>query len=80
MIWWHWSSLRLWNLLPDPLLRPGSVEVMHRGVEHTVELLLMQDEQMIEALMPHTPQKAFTDGIGSRGVKGCLEELEVQRF
>jgi len=53
--WWHWSSLRLWNLLPDPLMRPGSVEVMHRGVEHTMELLLMQDEQMIEALMPHTP-------------------------
>jgi hypothetical protein len=39
----------------------------------------MQDEQMIEALMPHTPQKAFTAGIRSRGVKGSLEELDGAR-
>ena len=33
-------------------MRPGSVEVMYIRVEHAVELLLMQDEQMIEAFTP----------------------------
>jgi hypothetical protein len=35
-------------------LRPGSVEVVRIRVEHAVELLLMEDEQMIEALTPDT--------------------------
>ena len=44
-------------------MRPGLVEVLNVGVEHAVELLLMQDEQMIETLSTDTPQKPFTDGI-----------------
>jgi len=56
---------------------PGSVEVGHIGIEHALELLLLQDEQMIEALTSHTSQEAFTDGIGSRGVIGRFENLDA---
>jgi hypothetical protein len=49
-------------------LRPGSVEVVHIRVEHAVELLLMQDEQMIEALTPYTAEEPLTNGIRARGV------------
>jgi hypothetical protein len=57
----------------------GSITVVHRGVEHPVELLLLQDEQVIETLAPYTAEKAFTDGIGSRGViRGC-EHLDATR-
>ena len=40
-------------------------------------LLLMQDEQVIEALTSHTAQEALTDGISSWRVVGCFEDLDA---
>jgi hypothetical protein len=71
--------MRFGNLLFDPLMWSGSIEVLDIGVEDTVELFLMQDEQMIEAFTSDTPQKAFTDGIGSRGVIRRFENLDSTR-
>ncbi len=43
-------------------------------------LLLMQDEQVIEALTSHTAQEALPDGIGAWSViRGC-ENLDVARL
>ena len=55
----------------------GSVEIVSIRVEHAVELLLMQDEQMIKVLTSHTAQEPLTDGISSRGVIGGFENLDV---
>jgi hypothetical protein len=52
---------------------PGSIEVLNVGVQHAVELLLMQDKQIIETFAPHTQEKPFTDGIRSRGLIRCGE-------
>jgi hypothetical protein len=71
--------MRFGNLLFDPLMWSGSIEVLDIGVEDTVELLLMQDEQMIEAFTSYTPQEAFTDRIGSRGVIRRFENLDSTR-
>src|SRR5215469_11452647 len=71
------SSFPLRNLLPHPLMRPYLVEIGHIGMEHTVELPLLQDEQVIEALASHTAQEALTDGIGSRRVVGRFEDLDA---
>ena len=71
--------MRFGNLLFDPLMWSGSIEVLDIGVEHPLELHLMQDEQMVEALPAHTSQKAFTDGIRSRGVIRCCENLDATR-
>ncbi len=71
--------MRFWNLLLDPLMWSGSIEVLDIGVEHPLELHLMQDEHMVEALPAHTSQKAFTDGIRSRGVIRCCENLDATR-
>jgi hypothetical protein len=57
----------------------GSVEGVDIGIEHPVELLLLQDEQMIEAFTPHASQKALADGIGSRGVIRYIEHLDATR-
>ncbi len=62
-IWWQWLSWWLQNLLLDALMRPCSVKVHHICVEHTLELLLMQDEQMIETLPSHTTEEALTDQL-----------------
>jgi hypothetical protein len=43
-------------------------------------LLLMEDEQMIEALTSHTAKEAFIDGIRPRGVIRSFENLDVTRL
>jgi hypothetical protein len=45
-----------------------------------MELLLMQDEQVVETLSPHTSEKPFTDGIRSRGVIRSLKNFKVTRL
>ena len=47
----------------------GSSLVEIHGIlfEKTVELPLLQDQEVIQAFSPHTPQKAFANGIGLRG-------------
>ena len=49
-------------------MRSGSVEVVYIGIEDALELPLMQDQQVIEALTPDTAEEALTDSIGTRGV------------
>ena len=61
-------------------LRPGSVEVVHIGVEHALELLLMQDEQMVEALTSDTTEEALADRIRSRGMIRRFENLDATRL
>jgi hypothetical protein len=56
------------------------VEVADICVENALELLLMEDEQMVEAFTPHTPSKPFTDGIRSRSVIRNGENLDVTRL
>ena len=70
----------LWNLLFDPLMRSSSVEVVHICAQHPVKLLLMEDEQMIEALTSYTSQEPFTDGIRSRCVIRGFENLDGTRL
>jgi hypothetical protein len=41
-------------------------------MEHTLELPLLNNQQMVEAFLPHTSQEAFADGVGSGSViRGC---------
>ena len=44
-----------------------------------MQLLLTEDQYVIQARSPNTPQKAFTDGIGSWRVIWCFEYLHVAR-
>ena len=57
----------------------GSVEVVDIGVEHPVELPLMQNEQVIKTLAPHASEKSFTSRIRSRGVIRDVEHLDMIR-
>src|SRR5690348_3669103 len=44
-----------------------------------MQLLLMEDQQVVKALSSHTPQKSFTDGIGSWRTIGRCESLDAAR-
>ncbi len=61
-------------------MRSGLVKVLDIRIEYAVELLLMQDEQVIKALTTHTAEKPLTDGIRSRSVIRCSENLDVTCF
>src|SRR5712692_7960911 len=47
-------------------MRSGLIEVHNIRLEETVELLLMEDQEVIQAFSSHAPQKAFADGIRLR--------------
>src|SRR5438105_13874475 len=64
-----------WNLLLDALMRSCLVEVRHIRIEDALELLLVKDQQVVEAFLPHTPQEAFADRIGSWRMTRCFENL-----
>jgi hypothetical protein len=45
---------------------PSLIVVHDIGLEETVELFLLQDQEMVQAFSPDASQKAFADGIYSR--------------
>lgn len=71
-MWRNRLPILMWNLLPDALMWPSSIKVLNLGMKDAVQLLLLQDEQVIETLSPHTSQEALTDGIGSWCVIRCF--------
>ncbi len=69
-----------WKLLLDALMRPGSIEILAIGMKDTIQLLLMEDEQVIETLSTHSAQKALTDRIGAWCVIRRDEHLDAARI
>jgi hypothetical protein len=55
----------------------GLVEVRHIRLEHPLELPLLNNQQMVEAFLPYTPQKAFTDRIASGSVIRGREQFDA---
>ena len=54
-----------------------SIEVDHIGLEDVGELLLVQDQQGIEALATRAPQEPLTVSIGAWGMERRLQHLDV---
>ena len=67
------------DLLLDPLMRSCLIEVHHIRFEDTLELSLMKDQQVVQAFLPHTPQEALTDRIGSGSMIRRFEDLNAAR-
>ena len=65
------------NLLRNPLMGSCPIEVGDIGIEHALELLLIQDQQVVQAFLSDAPQKAFANGIGSGSVTRGLEKLDA---
>ena len=61
-------------------MRSCQVEVHHILIEHALELLLAEDQQMVKAFLSYTPQIAFADRIGSWCMKGRFENLNSTVF
>jgi hypothetical protein len=47
-------TARFRKLLPYPLMRSSLVEVHYILIEHTLELLLVEDQQVVKAFLSHT--------------------------
>src|SRR6266516_1822965 len=61
----------------DPLMWSCLIEIRDVSTQDTMELLLMEDQHVIQALSSDTPQKAFTDRIGWWRVIRCFEYLDA---
>ncbi len=79
LIWWHSGDFPFRNLLVDPLMWSCPIEIINLETQDTMQMLLMEDQHMIQALSSNTSQKAFTDGIGARGVIRRFEQLDATR-
>src|SRR5438093_1195857 len=60
-------------------MRSSLVEVDGICREEAGELLLMEDQEVIQAFSPHTSQKAFTDSIGTRRPVRYAKHLDTTR-
>ena len=54
---------RNWDVLPNPLMRTEMIEIRDIRLEDAGEMPFSQDEKMVEAFPPHTPQKSLAKGI-----------------
>ena len=62
-----------------PTVLSSLVEVRHILIEDTLKLPLAEDQQVVKAFLPHTPQKPFADRIGTWCMKGSFENLDSTR-
>ena len=69
--------ISFWDLLSDSLMWSGLIEVLDIGTQETMQLLLLQDEQVIQTLATHAAKEAFTDGIGPWCVVGRFQYLDA---
>ena len=76
IFWWNRRSKWLRDLLFDALMRSHVIKVLHVGLEHAIHVFLMEDKDVIKTFAAYAPQKAFTDGIGTRCMIWGLEELD----
>src|SRR5215467_5460609 len=58
-------------------MRSCLIEIRGVRMEHTLELPLLNKQQMVEAFLPHTAQEAFADGVGSWCMNRRLEQLDA---
>jgi hypothetical protein len=62
-------------LLLDPLMWSCPIEVHHVLIEHALELLLAEDQQVVQAFLSDAPQIPFANRIGSWCMIRCFENL-----
>src|SRR2546430_2200742 len=74
---WRWNRThwRIRNPLPTSLMRSSLVEVQGICREEAGELLLLKDQEVIQAFSPDAAQEAFTHSISSWGSVGVRRTL-----
>jgi hypothetical protein len=65
------------NLLVNALMWSCLIEILDVGLQNTMQLLLMEDQHLVQALSSHTSQKTLTEGIGAFRVIGRFEYLDA---
>ncbi len=46
-----------WDVLLDALMRSCSSKILDISMKDTLQLLLVEDQQLVEACLSHTPQR-----------------------
>ena len=65
------------NTLTDPLMRSFLIVVIRVFLDHSLQMLPIMDEDMIQAFPSQTAHEPFTNSIGARCSIGCLQLLDA---
>jgi len=78
---WRWNRThwRIRNPLPTSLMRSSLVEVQGICREEAGELLLLKDQEVIQAFSPDAAQEAFTHSISSWGSVRRSKDFDATR-
>ncbi len=63
--------------MPEPLVRPSTIEVVDILVEHAPQVAFSEDQEMIEALPPDAPEEALADGVGPRRARRRAQDPDA---
>jgi hypothetical protein len=58
-------------------MRPSVIEVVYILAKYPPKMAFMEDEKMVQALAAHTPEESLTDRIGSWGMEGSGQHLDL---
>jgi hypothetical protein len=74
LLWWTR------DMLVDALVWSGMVEIGLILLHGPIELLLVQDEEEVEAFTPHTAQKTLANSVGLGGLIRCGQDFDAGPF
>jgi hypothetical protein len=70
----------MWDSMTDSLMRSGSVVVLHELLDHSVQVLLAQDQDVIEAFSTNGAEEPLTKGICFRCSVRCSQHLYAATY
>ncbi len=66
-----------WNLLAQALMRSRMVEVVNVLLENSKQVSFTEDQHVVEALAPDTPEKAFAHSVCSGRFHGRSQDPQT---
>ena len=66
-----------WDALSDSLMWPRAIVVIDVFFDHTAQVVSMEDERVVKALLFHTANKPLANSVRSRCSVGCLQFLNT---
>ena len=67
-----------WDLIANPLMWSGLIEKILVFIEHILQSVQAQDDQMVQAILAKTSNPAFGKGIGVGSLIRSFDELNSE--
>lgn len=76
--WWDFLfPIHTWDTLLDTLVRSGIIVITHIVLQYSLQLSLVQQQHMVQALSFQTAHESFTNRIRLRSLKWCFQLFDA---